>query len=293
MNARWLYVLLVAANTAQAAGEIEYLADLHVSTWEFSGTKTICELRHPVPNYGITRFTLPVGGDLKFWVEAFRPEPKKGTAILHELSPSWLHEEPEESEFSVPLEAGTQPITLAGVHSRWMLNTLARGRMGSFDFKEGEDAWTKVRVSISPVNFQKPYTEFRNCTRRLVSAKREMADVHDVRFPTDVSALSRKARANLKRLIKAALAEKDVTEVSIRGHADSVGKKGYNQGLSARRAESVSRYLTWNGLQGKKISVQAYGETRPKQDNASKAGRAANRRVELELIRAPISTASP
>jgi outer membrane protein OmpA-like peptidoglycan-associated protein len=214
-------------------------------------------------------------------------------AILHELSPSWLHEEPEESEFSVPLEAGTQPITLAGVHSRWMLNTLARGRMGSFDFKEGEEAWTKVRVSISPVNFQKPYTEFRNCTKRLVSAKREMAGVHDVRFPTDVSALSRKARANLKRLIKTALAEKDVTEVSIRGHADSVGKKGYNQGLSARRAESVSRYLTWNGLQGKKISVQAYGETRPKQDNASKAGRAANRRVELELIRDPMSTATP
>ena len=75
--------------------------------------------------------------------------------------------------------------------------------------------------------------------------------------------------------------------LAVRGHADSVGTKRYNQGLSARRAESVSRYLMRNGLQSKKVSVQAFGETRPKDDNRSTSGRAANRRVELELIRAP------
>ncbi len=287
MNPRWLYPLVIAANTVQAAGEIEYFGGLHNSVWEFSGSKEICELRHPVPNYGITRFTYPAGGDLEFKVESFRPPPKQGKAVLREQTPAWLHEEPDASEYSIPVKAGTRPISLGGVHSRWMLNTLARGRIGSFDYREGEDDWSRIRVSVSPVNFQKPYTDFRNCTRQLQAPRPELADVQDIRFRTDVSALDRKARSRLTRLVKKVKADKDVVEIAVRGHADSRGTKRYNQGLSARRAENVSRYLMRHGLQSRKISVQAFGEMQPKQDNRSRSGRAANRRVELELIRAP------
>ena len=287
MNRRWLYPLIIAVNTAHAAGEIEYFGGLHNSVWEFSGSKKICELRHPVPNYGITRFTYPAGGDLEFKVESFRPPPEKGKAVMRELTPAWLHEEPDASEYSIPVTAGTQPIALGGVHSRWMLNTLARGRIGSFDYREGADDWSRIRVSVSPVNFQEPYTEFRNCTRRLQAPGPELADVQDIRFPTDVWSLNRKARARLKQVAQKVVADKDIVGVAVHGHADSRGTRRYNQGLSSRRAESVSRYLMRNGLQSKKITVQAYGETRPKQDNRSRSGRAANRRVELELIRAP------
>ena len=286
MNRRWLFPLIIAANTVQAAGEIEYFGGLHNSVWEFTGSKEICELRHPVPNYGITRFTYPAGGDLEFKVESFRPPPKDGKAVLREQTPAWLHEEPDESEYSIPVKAGTQPISLGGVHSRWMLNTLARGRIGSFDYREGEDAWSGIRVSVSPVNFQEPYTEFRNCTRQLEVSKPALADLQDIRFRTDVWVLDRKARARLRQVVKKVMADKEIVEVAVRGHADSRGTRRYNQGLSARRAESVSRYLMRNGLQAKKISVESFGETRPKQDNRSRSGRAVNRRVELELIRA-------
>ena len=125
------------------------------------------------------------------------------------------------------------------------------------------------------------------CTKHLLPPGPASADLHDIRFPTDVSTLDRKDRAELKRVIKRVIADKNVTEIAVRGHADSRGTNLYNQGLSARRAESVSRYLMRKGLQGKKISVMAFGETKPKANNASKKGRAANRRVELELIRTP------
>ena len=287
MKGRWLYSLMIATLTVEGAGEIEYLADMNESAWEFAGSKSVCELRHTVPFYGITEFRLPADGELRFKVEAFRPAPYKGTAILREESPSWLHEGPEASELPVPVSAGTQPIALKGDYARWLLNTLARGRIGSFDFHEGKDSWTKVRVSVSPVNFQKPYADFRMCTKQLMPPGPAPEDLHDIRFPTDVSSLDRKDRAQLKRVIKRVTADKNVTEIAVRGHADSRGTNRYNQGLSARRAQSVSRYLMWNGLQGKKISVMAFGETKPKGNNASKTGRAANRRVEVELIRTP------
>ena len=96
-------------------------------------------------------------------------------------------------------------------------------------------------------------------------------------------------QAMTKAIAYAVKADKEVVEIAVRGHADSRGPKRYNQGLSARRAESVSRYLMRHGLQSRKISVQAFGEMQPKQDNRSRSGRAANRRVELELIRTPKS----
>ena len=67
-----------------------------------------------------------------------------------------------------------------------------------------------------------------------------------------MSALDSKARSKLKRAFDQVVADEDVAEVVIRGHADARGTRRYNQRLSARRAESVSRYLKGNGLQAKK-----------------------------------------
>lgn len=285
MKEWWLYPLMIGALTVEAAGEIEYRAAITESSWEFAGSKTVCELRHTVPLYGTTQFRLPADGELKFKVDAYRPSPYEGSAILREVSPPWLHEEPEPSELPVPISAGTRPIAIKGKDARWLLNTLARGRIGSFDFHEGKDSWTKVRVSVSPVNFLKPYAEFRMCTENLTAVSPELADLRAIYFRTDVSALDSKARSELKRAFDQVVADEDVAEVVIRGHADARGTRHYNQRLSARRAASVSRYLKGNGLQAKKISVKAYGETKPKGNNTSKSGRALNRRVELELVR--------
>jgi OOP family OmpA-OmpF porin len=70
-------------------------------------------------------------------------------------------------------------------------------------------------------------------------------------------------------------------KIEIAGHTDSQGAADYNQGLSERRAQAVADYLIANGANGNNISVKGYGESQPVADNATEAGRAANRRVEL------------
>ncbi|PIB26089.1 hypothetical protein BFP76_14115 [Amylibacter kogurei] len=69
--------------------------------------------------------------------------------------------------------------------------------------------------------------------------------------------------------------------VDVIGHTDNVGDAGYNQGLSARRAQSVTGVLVGAGVNPNRIRSYGRGETSPVMSNDTPAGRAANRRVEI------------
>ena len=66
----------------------------------------------------------------------------------------------------------------------------------------------------------------------------------------------------------------------ITGHTDSVGSVEYNQKLSERRANSVTKWLMEKGFQGK-LSTEGKGKLEPKFDNKTAEGRHLNRRVEI------------
>ncbi|WP_228292267.1 OmpA family protein [Candidatus Thiothrix anitrata] len=74
------------------------------------------------------------------------------------------------------------------------------------------------------------------------------------------------------------------TRIQIAGHTDSVGSDASNLQLSQQRANSVRGYLAGAGVMAQRMQAVGYGESRPVADNASEAGRANNRRVEITLI---------
>jgi OmpA-OmpF porin, OOP family len=69
--------------------------------------------------------------------------------------------------------------------------------------------------------------------------------------------------------------------LTVEGHTDDVGTPDYNKSLSDARAKSVVAALVAQGIQGRRLDAVGYGEDKPIADNASDAGRAQNRRVEL------------
>lgn len=73
------------------------------------------------------------------------------------------------------------------------------------------------------------------------------------------------------------------TSLSVAGHTDSTGSASINQQLSDRRADSVAAYLRSRGVDYSRISAQGYGASRPIASNSNEAGRAQNRRVELDI----------
>ncbi|MCL4147059.1 UNVERIFIED_CONTAM: hypothetical protein GTU68_032217 [Idotea baltica] len=73
------------------------------------------------------------------------------------------------------------------------------------------------------------------------------------------------------------------TAIDIIGHASSDGADDYNQRLSEQRASAVQSYLVGHGMKAVRVQAFGMGETQPIADNATEAGRAANRRVEIVL----------
>ncbi len=68
------------------------------------------------------------------------------------------------------------------------------------------------------------------------------------------------------------------------GHTDSIGTEQYNLGLSERRAASVKNYLVSKGIPADRIYTEGKGEANPIASNATREGRAQNRRVEIEIV---------
>lgn len=72
-------------------------------------------------------------------------------------------------------------------------------------------------------------------------------------------------------------------KVDIVGHTCNIGTDSYNQGLSERRAQSVYDYLVSHGVAAERLAARGMGETQPAHSNATREGRAKNRRVELQV----------
>ena len=76
----------------------------------------------------------------------------------------------------------------------------------------------------------------------------------------------------------------------VAGYTDNTGSAKYNYELALLRAANASSYLTTDKkIDPGRLIVMSYGEKSPVADNATDAGRAKNRRVEILVYRDTIS----
>ncbi len=73
-------------------------------------------------------------------------------------------------------------------------------------------------------------------------------------------------------------------KVVIYGYTDSMVDAQHNQVLSQNRANSVREVLIRYGIDPERLVAIGRGEARPVASNATKEGRAKNRRIEVELV---------
>jgi OOP family OmpA-OmpF porin len=72
--------------------------------------------------------------------------------------------------------------------------------------------------------------------------------------------------------------------ITLTGYTDSTGPEAYNQRLSERRADAVRDYLVNAlGVKPEHIRASGKGEADPVASNATREGRAKNRRVEMDV----------
>lgn len=109
----------------------------------------------------------------------------------------------------------------------------------------------------------------------------EAAVVYGVNFDVDSDQLRADAEPALTQILGALQARPELT-VTIGGHTDSDATDAYNLDLSQRRAESVVAWLIAGGAAADHLTPVGFGEGQPVASNETAAGKAANRRVEIQ-----------
>lgn len=117
----------------------------------------------------------------------------------------------------------------------------------------------------------------------LTDAKIEITQ--QVRFATKKSRIARSSYRLLATVATLLILHPEITKVRIEGHTDSRGRATYNLRLSQQRADAVLRHLVEvSGIDPARLEAIGFGEAQPIDDNRSRRGRAANRRVELVIV---------
>ncbi|ESX14950.1 flagellar motor protein MotB [Mesorhizobium sp. LSJC265A00] len=102
-----------------------------------------------------------------------------------------------------------------------------------------------------------------------------------INFSLDSSELDAKARSELDEFAKA-LKDDRLSKLSfvVEGYTDASGSATYNEGLSQRRAQSVTAFLESNGIEATRIKAVGLGEANPRNPDPYDP---VNRRVEMRI----------
>ncbi|HMN56016.1 MAG: OmpA family protein [Burkholderiales bacterium] len=114
---------------------------------------------------------------------------------------------------------------------------------------------------------------------------------NDVSFATNSAAIEPRLRPILDQFAQG-LGQQPGMEVNIVGYTDSTGNDAINNPLSLARANSVRDYLSARGVPARTIRTEGRGSHEPIASNATEAGRAQNRRVEIYLGERAAQTSS-
>lgn len=104
--------------------------------------------------------------------------------------------------------------------------------------------------------------------------------IYGVYFDTAKADVKPESRPSLEEMAKL-LASNPALRIYVVGHTDSAGGLGANLELSQRRAEAVAKALAALRIDPQRMVAKGVASLAPLASNASEAGRARNRRVEL------------
>jgi outer membrane protein OmpA-like peptidoglycan-associated protein len=112
------------------------------------------------------------------------------------------------------------------------------------------------------------------------TARGLIVNMSDVLFDSGKYTLKPEAREKLAKVSGILLAYPNL-KVQVEGYTDNVGGEQYNLTLSQQRGDAVRAYLVSQGVSPDNITATGYGMSNPIADNATSAGRAQNRRVQM------------
>ncbi|HET9930321.1 MAG TPA: OmpA family protein, partial [Polyangiaceae bacterium] len=110
---------------------------------------------------------------------------------------------------------------------------------------------------------------------------REVKLRKQVHFATDSADIMPDSMALLEEIADVLNQHTEIPQVEVQGHTDNTGTAPHNLRLSQERAQAVVDALVRLRVDPSRLTAKGYGQEKPIAANASEAGRARNRRVQL------------
>jgi len=101
-------------------------------------------------------------------------------------------------------------------------------------------------------------------------------------FEHDSVDLTPESRALLKKVLET-VRDRAPVDVSVVGHTDTVGEKGYNYALSMKRAKAVASILVGKGIDPSVLDITSHGKDNPLVPTGDQVREPRNRRVEITV----------
>ncbi len=130
------------------------------------------------------------------------------------------------------------------------------------------------RAAAAKAAADKLSAELKPCQDAIVGAVKS----EPIRFRPGQSSMTREGALVLDR-VAVALKTCVTGTITVEGHTDGTGDADEDKELSQARADTVVRYLTKAGFEGKRLKAIGYGRSKPVAANDSEENRAKNRRI--------------
>lgn len=277
-------VWLISVISSSSVSATEFGATLENAQWQLDPSPLECRLWQQVPQYGEVVFHKESGGELQFYMDSERPAVFNGEAEIKVIAPPWRTGIRDKSIATVKLRKGSRPLLLQEKWANWFIDELFEGMNPAIVLSGWHDN-KKIRVDISPVNFQEAYRGYLSCVAGLFPSNYNQLRNSTLNFRSDRWRLKGKLLSRLDLLVRYIELDPEIDHIYIDGHADSEGRRGHNWELSRLRARTVQRYMEEHGVDPSMITMRYHGETRPMVKNSNRSNKAKNRRVYIQLIK--------
>lgn len=136
-------------------------------------------------------------------------------------------------------------------------------------------------VIVDPKDITADNKVFRDIT---LTPKGQTIVLNHLIFSQGKALIDPKSYSELDEVVEM-MKENSRIEIQLEGHTDNVGSSKANLELSQKRVDAVKRYLVDKGISKGRIQTKAFGGTQPLKNEMTPEARAANRRVEMRILK--------
>lgn len=265
----------------------QFQAPVTHTHWKLVSSPLECSLSQQITDFGEAKFSRHSGRELSLVFTTPSHPASQGNINFEISEASWQNSEQRLQLTSISSTDNQMQFAISGKPASQALFHLQEGRFPTLRYisQHMNEEVTAFMTTVHAADF---LPDFQQCLADLYPYTFEDNRKLTINFELEKSQLNpkAKAKAELSKLAEYINLDDSIKRVVISGHTDNHGHRRLNDPLSESRAIVSKNFLVQQAnVPENLITTSHHLERKPVATNKTLAGRAKNRRTEIELLR--------